>query len=141
MDDLDLGDVDDTGYERDIDVEVIDGFYHQNVAFMNEKVQLFADFWMRLYSECCLQRDYSVASIVIKGYMEHKNYNMKIEQSKYAFQSYDHLLVEIKDILRSGNFNESSLIHIMSGLDNYIIDNSPLIENVLKDYNERFTYE
>ena len=59
MDDLDLGDVGDTGYERDIDVEVIDGFYHQSVAFMNEKVQLFADFWMRLYSECCLQRDYA----------------------------------------------------------------------------------
>ena len=59
MDDLDLGDVDDTGYERDIDVEFIDGFYHQSFAFMNEKVQLFADFWIRLYSECCLQRDYA----------------------------------------------------------------------------------
>ena len=59
MDNLDLGDVDDTGYERDIDVEVIGGFYHQNVAFMNEKFHFFADFWMRLYSECCLQRDYA----------------------------------------------------------------------------------
>lgn len=63
MDEMDLGDVYDTGYERDVDVEVIDGFYHQNVAFMNEKVQLFADYWMKLYSNCCLQRDYAVELI------------------------------------------------------------------------------
>ena len=82
----------------------------------------------------------SGASILIKGYMEHKNYDMKIEQSKYALQSYDHLLIEIKDILRSGNFDESSLIHKMSGLDNYIVDNSPLIDKFLKEYNKYFTY-
>ena len=60
MDEMDLGDVYDSGYERDVDVEVIDGFYHQNVAFMNEKVQLFADYWMKLYLNCCLQRDRAV---------------------------------------------------------------------------------
>lgn len=61
MDEMDLEDVVDTGYEKDIDVEVIDGFYHQNVVFMNDKVQLFAEYWMKLYSNCCLQRDYAVA--------------------------------------------------------------------------------
>ena len=59
-DDLNLRDVDDTGCERDVHVEVIDGFYHQNIAFMNDKVQLFADYCMKLYSNCCLQRDYAV---------------------------------------------------------------------------------
>ena len=71
----------------------------------------------------------SAASIFIKGFMEQNNYDLKIEQSKYAYQSYDHLLIEIKEILRSGNFDESRLINKMSGLDNYIIDNSPLIDN------------
>lgn len=28
MDEMDLGDVYDFGYERDVDVEVIDGFYY-----------------------------------------------------------------------------------------------------------------
>ena len=60
FDDMDLKETNDTGYEQDVDVEVIDGFYHQNVAFMNEKVQVFADYWMKLYSNCCLQRDYAV---------------------------------------------------------------------------------
>lgn len=58
--DIDLEGASDTGYERDFDVEIIDGFYHQNIAFMNEKVRLFADYWMKLYSNCCLQRDYAV---------------------------------------------------------------------------------
>lgn len=60
MEDMDLEHVVDTGYEKDVDVEVIDGFYHQNVAFMNDKVRSFAEYWMKLYSNCCLQRDYAV---------------------------------------------------------------------------------
>ena len=50
----------DTGFEKDVDVEIIDGFYYQNVPIMNDKVRLFADYWMRLYSNCCLQRDHAV---------------------------------------------------------------------------------
>lgn len=60
MDNLDLEDVIDISYERDIDVEVIDKFCYQNVALINDKVRLFADYWMQLYSSCCLQRDYAV---------------------------------------------------------------------------------
>ena len=50
----------DTGFEKDVDVEIIDGFYYQNVPIMNDKVRLFADYWMKLYSNCCLQRDHAV---------------------------------------------------------------------------------
>ena len=50
----------DTGFEKDVDVEIIDGFYYQNVPIMNDKVRLFADYWMKLYSNCCLQRDRAV---------------------------------------------------------------------------------
>ena len=63
MDDLDLEKTYDTGYEEDIEVEIIDGFCHQNVAFMNEKIQIFTDYWMKLYSNCCLHRDYAVSSL------------------------------------------------------------------------------
>ena len=46
---MDFEDVNDSGNDRDVDVEIIDGFYHQNVAFMNNRVQSFADYWMKLY--------------------------------------------------------------------------------------------
>ena len=32
--DLDLEDVNDTGYKRDINVKIINGFYYQNVAYL-----------------------------------------------------------------------------------------------------------
>ena len=49
LSDMDLKGTYGTGYETDIEIEIIDGCYHQNVALMNEKVQLFADYWMKLY--------------------------------------------------------------------------------------------
>ena len=60
FDDMDLEEAYNTGYERDVAVEIIEGFYYQNVAFMNDKVRLFAEYWMKLYSNCCLQQDYAV---------------------------------------------------------------------------------
>ena len=60
MDNLDLDKTYDTGYEEDIELEIIDGFYHRNVAFMNERIQIFVDYRMKLHSNCCLQRDYAV---------------------------------------------------------------------------------
>ena len=44
MHDLDLEDVNDTGYKRDINVKITNGFYYQNVAYMNDNVRLFADY-------------------------------------------------------------------------------------------------
>ena len=55
MDDLGLEKTYDTGYEKDIEVEIINGFYHQNVAFMNERTQIFTDDWIKLYSNCCVE--------------------------------------------------------------------------------------
>ena len=60
MGDFDLEDINDTDYQQNFDVEIIYGFYQQNIAFMNKKVRLFADCWMKLYSDCCLQRDYAM---------------------------------------------------------------------------------
>ena len=59
MEDMDLEDMD-TGYEQDFDVEIIDGFHHQYMAYMNDKVRSFAQYWMQMYSDCCLQRDYAM---------------------------------------------------------------------------------
>ena len=59
MDDLEFEETCDTGYEQDVHMEIIDGYYCESIALMNDKVQLFAEYWMGLYSNC-LQRDYAV---------------------------------------------------------------------------------
>ena len=68
----------------------------------------------------------STVSLLRKGYMEHQSLNLKIQNCQYAFQSSNHLLILIKDAMRSGNFNEEALINSMNNVDNYVTDNSPI---------------
>ena len=43
----------------------------------------------------------SAVSVLIQSYMKHRDVVKKADQCRYAFQTYGHLLNEIKDILRS----------------------------------------
>ena len=76
----------------------------------------------------------STVSLLIKGYMEHQSLNLKIQNCQYAFQNYNHLLIIIKDAMRSGNFNEEALINSMNNVDNYVTDNSPIVDKFIKKY-------
>ena len=81
----------------------------------------------------------SSVAIFIQGYLEHKNYNFEIRDCEYAYHSYEHLLITIKNILRSGIYDSTSLYHQMAGMDNYIIDNSPVIDKYLAKYDKIFS--
>ena len=70
--------------------------------------------------------------------MKHKDVDIKIYLCTYAYQSYEHL-IRIKDIARSGNYNQLSLITTMNNIDNYVTDNSPIIDKLLLKYDEKFT--
>ena len=53
FDEIDMEETCDTGYEKDVEVAIIRGFYYQKVAFVNGKVWLLADYWTKLYSNNC----------------------------------------------------------------------------------------
>ena len=82
----------------------------------------------------------STVSLLIQGWMNHKNLNLKIQNCIYAYQSYQHLLNAIKDMMRGGDFQPSFLHVMMNNIDNYVVDNSPIIDKFLIKYNEYFTY-
>ena len=67
--DLDLEDMNDTGYKRDINVKIINGFYYQNMAYMNDNVRLFADYWMKLYCYDCFRtvENYVIQNAFVYG--------------------------------------------------------------------------
>ena len=60
--------------------------------------------------------------------MKHKNVDIKLYQCQYAFQTYGHLLIEIKDILRSGEFDRTELLSRLQQNDDFILDNSPIVD-------------
>ena len=82
----------------------------------------------------------STAALLIQGWMKHKDLDLKIQNCTYAHQSYQHLLNEIKDIMRSGEFNSSHIYNTMKNIDDYVTDNSPVVDKYLSRYDEKFTY-
>ena len=81
----------------------------------------------------------STAALLIQGWMKHKDLNLKIQNCTYAYQSYQHLLNEIKNMI-SGNFNSSHIYNTMKNIDDYVTDNSPIVDKYLIKYDEKFTY-
>ena len=58
LSEMEFMDCDDLNYEMDFDVDILDGFHLENTLYhVNDKVQQFAFYWMKLYSNCCIQRD------------------------------------------------------------------------------------
>ena len=76
----------------------------------------------------------STTSVIIQGWMKHKNLELKIKNCTYAYQSYQHLLIAIKDMMKVGNFQSKILHTMMNNIDNYVTDNSPIIDKFIQKY-------
>ena len=81
----------------------------------------------------------STTSVIIQGWMKHKNLDLKIQNCTYTYQSYQHLLNAIKDMMRGGDFQPSCLHMMMNNIDNYVTDNSPIVDKFLQKYTNKFT--
>ena len=71
--------------------------------------------------------------------MKHKNVDLKIHSCTFAYQNYEHLLNEIIDALRSGEFNRDDLLSKMNIIDNYIVDITPVVDKYFKKYDNKFS--
>ena len=85
----------------------------------------------------------SSVSVIIQAYMKHKKVEIKLYQCQYAFQTYGHLLNEIKEIMRSGHFDRDDLTNKLTQNDDFILDNSPIVDKWGNKYDKKyqiFTY-
>ena len=69
----------------------------------------------------------SGAGLALKTYSESKDYKRKIEMSKYAFTTYQKVLLDLRTILRGGSFDKNNFIKEMNILDDTIVDFSTLV--------------
>ena len=81
----------------------------------------------------------STVALLVKGYMEHQNLDIKIQTCTYAYQSYQHLLIMIKNVMRSSAFDKESLINSMANIYNFVTDNSPVVDKFFKKYDEKYS--
>ena len=82
----------------------------------------------------------STAALLIKSYMGLQSLDLKIQNCVYAYQSYQHILIDLKDMMRSGDFQAS--IHTeMKNVDDFVTDVCPSVDKFLLKYNKKFTPE
>ena len=82
----------------------------------------------------------STVAVLLQGWMKHQHLDLKIHNCTYAYQSYQHLLNTIKDMLRSGEFNPSIYL-TMNNVDDIVTDLSPIVERFYSKYDKKFTLE
>ena len=80
----------------------------------------------------------STAALLIQGWMKHKDLDQKIQNCIYAYQSYEHLLNDIRSMLRRGEIDHSFLFNKMCNIDDYVTDNGPIVDKYLTQYNKDF---
>ena len=80
----------------------------------------------------------STCALLIKSVMDHQNLDLKIQNCVYAHQSYhQHILIDLKDMLRSGDFQPS--IHTeMKNVDDFVTDVCPTVDKFYAKYDEKF---
>ena len=61
------------------------------------------------------------ASLLIEILLDYKNVNENMNNCKYAYQSYGHLMIQIKTAMRLGQFNSQILVNAISNLDNFLL--------------------
>ena len=72
------------------------------------------------------------ASLLIEILLDYKNVNENMNNCKYAYQSYGHLMTRIKTAMRLGQFNSQNLVNDISNLDNVFVDICPLVDDKYK---------
>ena len=79
----------------------------------------------------------STSALLIKSYMDFQSLDLKIQNCTYAYQSYQHLLNSIKDMLRSGDFQPSFHTELKN-VDDFVTDVCPSVDKFYTKYNDKF---
>ena len=81
----------------------------------------------------------SGAGLLIKTITDYKNYNRRIEMSKFAHTTYQKVLVDLRSCLRGKQFDYDSFVCDMKLIDDIIIDLCPTLNSrVEKRYEKKF---
>ena len=80
----------------------------------------------------------SGAGLVLKTLSDTKNYKRKIEMSKFAFSTYQKILLDLRTALRGGPFDKNDFLKELNILDDTIVDFAPLVTRFEKQYAKKF---
>ena len=80
----------------------------------------------------------SGADLVLKTLSDTKNYKGKKDMSKFAYSTYQKILLDLRTALRGGPFDKNDFLKELNTLDDTIVDFSPLVTRFEKQYAKKF---
>ena len=76
--------------------------------------------------------------IMIQAYLTKSDLNRRVDRCKFAFASYEKVLVQLKNFLRGLPYDENMFLSDLKVLDDIIIDQSPSIDKYSDKYDKVF---
>lgn len=80
------------------------------------------------------------SGVMIQTYLTKSNINRRINMCRFAFTSYERVLVQIKSFLRGLLYNESNFLTDLKVIDDIIIDQCPSVDKYFEKYNKTFIH-
>ena len=78
------------------------------------------------------------SGIMIQAYLTKSDLNKRVDRCKFAFTSYEKVLVQLKSFLRGLPYDECNFLTDLKVLDDIIIDQCPSIEKYFDKYDKVF---
>ena len=78
--------------------------------------------------------------IMIQAYLTKSDLNRRVDRCKFAFTSYEKVLVQLKSFLRGLPYDESNFLTDLKVLDDIIIDQCPSADKYYDKYNKIFIH-
>ena len=72
--------------------------------------------------------------IIIQAYLTKSDLNKKVDRCRFAFTSYDKILMQLRSFLRGLSYDESNFLTDLKILDDIIIDQCPSVEKYYDKY-------
>ena len=82
----------------------------------------------------------NAAGVIVTGIGKKNNYKRKIEMTRIAYTTYEKVLVELRAALRGDEWNKDEFIDRMKLIDEFIIDQTPVVDRFERKYKEKFNF-
>ena len=80
------------------------------------------------------------SGIMIQAYLTKSDLNKRVDRCRFAFTSYERVLVQLKSFLRGLPYDESNFLTDLKVLDDIIIDQCPSADKYFEKYAKTFIH-
>ena len=76
--------------------------------------------------------------VIIQGYLTKSDLIQRVERCRFAYTSYEKILVQLRNFMRGASYNESIFFSDVKVVDEIVIDNCPSVDKYFEKYNCKF---